>query len=158
MNELIMADAAVKSFCTFRAAQRLYGIEVAYVREVSPNLPVTPIPQAPPAIRGLVNLRSRIYLALDIRPLLGLPPIDCSSESRLMILKPDVGQDLGIVVERGGDIVHIRAEQMEPGPGAAEAPTDSASSLIASVCKLETELMMVVDPMKLADVVLHSMR
>ncbi len=155
MGELMASDAPVRSFCTFRLEQRLCGIEAAHVREISPYLPVTPVPQAPAAIRGLVNLRSRIYLALDLRPMLGLPPIECSAEGRLIILKPEIGKDLAVLVECGGDIVHVKAAQIEPSSTAAnDSAGDGASPLIAAVCKLEQELMMVVDPTRFTDTVM----
>ncbi len=157
MNELVSTDAPVRSFCTFRIQGRLHGMEVAHVREVSPHLPVTPVPQAPPAIRGLVNLRSRIYLVLDLRRLLGFSSIDCTAESRLIILKPQVAADVGVLVEQGGDIVHVSVDQIESAP-AADGLGDSASSVITDVCKLESELLMVVDPVRLTEAVNKPIR
>lgn len=152
-NELATRGAGVTAYCTFRIAQRLYGIAVAHVREVSPPLAVTVVPQAPSAICGLVNLRSRIYLILDPRPLLGLEPIAATAESRLFILKPDVAQDVGMLMERGGDIVHVRADQIEPAAGVADSPAHAASPLITGVCKLDAELMMLFDPTPLVETV-----
>jgi purine-binding chemotaxis protein CheW len=153
MNDLATTTAAApaRSFCTFRRAQRLHGIEVFHVREVSPHFPMTPVPQAPPAVRGLANLRSRIYLILDLRPLLGLPPVDCGQTSRFIILKPEIGQDLGILVEEGGDIAHVSADRIESAAG--RDSSGDVTSLIAGVCKLESELMTVVDPTQIAQVV-----
>lgn len=151
MNEPGPSRAAAIACCTFRLEQRLYGIAVSHVREVSPPLPVTLVAQAPSAIRGLVNLRSRIYLILDPRPLLGLAPVDSTAESRLFILKPEVAQDVGLLVERGGDIVHVATDRIEPVTGVADSPTHAASALITGVCKLETELMMIFDPTQLVD-------
>lgn len=157
-SDLAPIGAAVTSCCTFRLEQRLYGIAVAHVREVSLPLPVTIVPQAPSAVRGLVNLRSRIYLLLDARPLLGLAPIDCTPESRLFILKPEVAQDVGVLVEHGGDIVHVRADQIEPATAVAETHADAASPLITGVCKLDNELMMILDPTQLVDAVSRLFR
>ena len=142
MPDLLPTDAAVRAFCTFRIDHRLYGIETLQVREVSPHLPMTAVPQAPPAVRGLFNLRSRIYLGLDLRPLLGLSPTVCTPESRLIVLKPEVAQDAALLVEQGGDIVHARTDLIEPA-GPAEA--QDATPLITGVCKLNNELMIVVD-------------
>ena len=157
MNELVKTGAgAVRSFCTFRLGQRLHGIEVMHVREISPHLPMTPVPQAPPAVRGLVNLRSRIFLVLDLRPLLGMEPVPCTETTRLVILKPDIGQDVGILVEQGGDIAHVRADQIEPtgvGAGANDPSGERTSPLVVGVCKLESELMILVDPRRITEFV-----
>jgi len=151
MNNLVTTGGAVRSFFTFRLGQRLHGIEVLHVREISPLLPMTVVPQAPAAVRGLVNLRSRIFLVLDLRPLLGLPTADCTDTGRLVILKPEIGQDLGILVEQGGDIAHVRTDQIEPLTGAGDSSGEGASSLVVGVCKLEAELMILVDPRRIAE-------
>ena len=152
MNNLIKPGSSTRSFCTFRLTNRLYGIEVLHVREISPYLQSTAVPQAPPAVHGLVNLRSRIYLALDLRPLLGLSVVNFTDQSRLIILKPEIGQDVGILIEQGGDIVHVNADQIERRSGAGDSSSEGAS-LIAGVCKLESELMIIVEPARIAQAV-----
>lgn len=160
MSERLTSDSGLRPVCTFRLGSRLHGIEVAHVREVSPCLPITPVPQAPPAVRGLVNLRSRIHLALDPRPLLGLGRIEIGPDCRLVILKPGVAPDLGLLVDRGGDIVHVESSQIESLAGSdAQAPgAPSASGLIAGACKLPGELLLILDPTKLIDAVLGQFR
>src|SRR5580765_5094406 len=92
MHEPASANSETRAFCTFRADQRLYGIDVSSLREISTNITITPVPPAPAAVRGLANLRSRIHLILDLRPLLGLAPVECTLDSRLIILKPKVAE------------------------------------------------------------------
>jgi len=159
MNELATTSAAIRSFYTFRLGPRLGGIELPHVREISPHLPTTPVPQVPPAVRGLTNLRSRIYLVLDLQPLLESSPTECTSDSRLIILKPDVALDVAVLVESGADIVHVRSEQIEPVSSSSDVQADSASSMmITGVCKLDRELLMVVDPKMLIDAVTKLLR
>src|SRR5262245_9062877 len=108
MNELSIREADHRAFCTFRAGQQLYGIDVASLREISTNTSMTPVPPAPPEVRGLVNLRSRILLALDLRAMLGImPPAEVTDSSRLIVLKPGVAEDIGLLVDSGGDIVNV---------------------------------------------------
>ena len=155
MRELV---SHTRSFCTFRLGPRLYGIDVAQVREVSPLLPMTPVPQAPPAVHGLFNLRSRIYLALDLRPLLTLPVVQSTPASRLLILRQEIGQDLGVLVEIGGDIVHAPADSIEASGASPDPNSQENSSLVAGACKLPGELMIVVDVAGIARIVSNLMR
>ncbi|MFO0874221.1 MAG: chemotaxis protein CheW [Phycisphaerales bacterium] len=158
MNDVVPGRAATTSCCTFRLEQRLYGIVVAQVREISPLLAVTTVPQAPAAVCGLVNLRSRIHLILDPRPLLGLASVGSTAESRLLILKPDVAKDVGLLVERGGDIVHVPSDRIEVATGVADSPAHAAPHLVGGVCKLDAELMMILDPTQLVDAVSRLFR
>lgn len=155
-------DPETRLFCTFRTAGRMYGIDAAQVREVSTRVDCTPVPQAPPLVRGLANLRSRVYLVVDGRAMLGLRPEPGSPDSRLIILKPRIAEDTGIFVEQGGDIVHVRADQIEfePQTGAAAADTadERAAAVIAGVCKLKGELMSIVDAARLVELIRASMQ
>lgn len=151
MSSLVPAQTAVRSFCTFRAQDRLYGIDVTQVREVSTRVMMTPVPQAPPLVRGLVNLRSRIYLVLDVRPALSLPPLACTPDSRLIVLHPRVAESLGLFVERGGDIVRVSADRIEQAAPPAAASPETSAAPVVGVCKLDAELMMVIDPARLVD-------
>ena len=155
MNEPIEAHGGTRLFCSFRTEGRLYGMDAAQVREISTQVTCTPVPQAPPAVWGLANLRSRIYLVVDVRPLLGLPPVPCTNSSRLIILKPHLAENLGILVEHGGDIVRVSAGQIEEAPppavAAADASIDRATAITAGVCKLEGELMNIIDSAKLVE-------
>ena len=162
MSETTAIESVVRSFCTFRAEGRLYGIDVAHLREVSTHVATTPVPQAPPAIRGLANLRSRVYLVIDLRPLLGLSPADCTVDSRLIILKTGLGEDMGILVDSGGDIVRVKESDTEvsaqSASDGADTPADVPPSLAGGVCKLEKELMVVLDPAAIVNDVARQIR
>ena len=154
MNEPVLRDAAARSFCTFHADKRLYGIEVASLREISTHLAITPVPPAPAVVRGLANLRSRIHLILDLRALVGLPPIPCSDDNRLIIVKPAIAEDVGLLVDRGGNIVSVPEDQIEPTEHAGDDP----AQLVSGVCKLKHELMMIIDARRLAHMVAVHLR
>ncbi len=59
---------------TFRIASMLLGTDVARVQEVVRDQLLEPVPQAPEAIAGLLNLRGQILAVTDLRTRLGLPP------------------------------------------------------------------------------------
>ncbi len=170
--------ARVRTFCTFRAGNGLYGIDVMSLREVSRDNQITPMPQSPPAVRGLTNLRSSILLVLDLRSLLGLPPIELTSESRLIILKPEIGESLGILVDGGGDIRLIPEDRIEDRlaaagrlPAAVNAPPVKGSTtkistgetanarpeslLVVGAAKLESDLMLIIDATRFAGIMEH---
>jgi purine-binding chemotaxis protein CheW len=154
-------NSAARAFCTFRADARLYGIDVSCLREISTNTAITPVPRAPPGVRGLANLRSRIVLILDLRALTGLVPAECTPESRLIILKATVAPDVGLLADRGGDILTVPEDRIV----FADAPlactdrpvADEPLPLVRGVCKLETELMMIIDATRLVRIVARSL-
>ena len=102
-----------QTYCTFRLQDGLFGVETRLVKEVTALPPLTPVPHAPAAIRGYVNLRGHIVLVADLNWLLRREPARLGPESRLVCFKPDLGDALGLLVERIGDIVVLNAEQIE---------------------------------------------
>ena len=157
MHELIEAEGGIRLFCSFRTEGRLYGIDAAQVREVSAQVTYTPVPQAPPAVRGLTNLRSRVYLVVDVRPVLGFAPVPCTEDSRLIVLKPHLAENFGILVEHGGDIARVSAAQIEetppPADGTADTAGDRPPSVVVGVCKLDRELMNIIDSGRLVEAI-----
>lgn len=162
MNEPVHAHASTRLFCTFRADRRLYGIDVLSLREISTAMAITSVPPAVPAVRGLANLRSKILLVLDLRPLLGLAPAACTQDSRLIIFKPSVAQDTCLLVDSGGDILPVTQDRIEATGDNLPAPTQPSDndtvSLVVGVCKLEKELMMIIDAARLAGTVSTLLR
>ena len=65
--------AQSQQFCTFYLENYLFGIELLKVQEVIQSLEITEVPLAPFAVRGLMNLRGQIVIAVDLRRQLELP-------------------------------------------------------------------------------------
>lgn len=136
-------------FCTFHLAGRLYGVDILDVKEVTAEVAHTRVAHAPREVLGLVNIRGYIYLALDLRGLLGLPPATVTSESRLVLFKPSVGNAFGIVVDAISEIRTVDPDLIEPFSGSAQHAEHlnlSAADLVESVCRLDDELLVVVNP------------
>src|SRR5262249_43240450 len=104
----------------------------------------TPVPHAPPVVCGCVNLRGDIYLVLDLRRLLGLPPIAVTPDTRLVIFKPAAGESFGVLVDAVGDIVTLDGDETE-----AWQPEGPGGELVAGIGKLDGELLVIVDAHKL---------
>jgi purine-binding chemotaxis protein CheW len=137
-------------YCTFRLAGRLFGVDVAAVKEVNTHTALTPVPHAPAAVSGLVNLRGQLHLILDLRRLLGLGPAPVTPDSRLVILKPAVGESFGVLVDAVGEVVRVPAGQTESYR--ADDPA-RAGGLVTGVGKIEGDLVVIVDPYPLLEAV-----
>jgi purine-binding chemotaxis protein CheW len=71
---------------TFLLGSSSYSLPAASVHEVRPLSACTPLPRVPPQIVGLVNVRGRLMVALDIRPLLAMPASPPAPDSMLIII------------------------------------------------------------------------
>jgi purine-binding chemotaxis protein CheW len=155
---------AIRHFCTFRLAGRLFGFDLFTVKEVNTQTRITPVPHAPAVVRGYVNLRGNVALVLDMRLVLGLQAGDLSADCRVVMLKASVGESFGVLVDQIGDIVRLRVEDIESGQHDAIASADGsavapqAHELVEGIGKLDTELLIIVDPKKLLRVTTESLR
>src|SRR5512138_1499514 len=105
----------------FEVAGEWLALPLRRVREVQPLPPLVRVPNAPPGILGIVNLRGRILTLLALAPALGLaggdPPTHC------MVL--DLGQPdpyVGLAVHGTGEVVTVPLAEIQPPPGRDEGP------------------------------------
>jgi purine-binding chemotaxis protein CheW len=150
-----MSDAP-KLFCTFRLDGHLFGVDMLDVKEVTTETTTTRIAHAPDEVLGLVNIRGHIYLALDLRRLLGMPATAITGETRLVLFKPTVGQAFGVFVDEISEIHTALPDRIE-AYSASDHETVAAKlrrvDLISAVCKLPDELLVVLHPRRFLSVV-----
>jgi purine-binding chemotaxis protein CheW len=128
-------------WCTFTVAGRLCGLDVTRVQEVLRALPVTRLPLAPPAVRGLLNLRGRIVPAVDLRHVLGLPPSATGSAGGHLIVF-DGASPVSLLVDTIGDVRRSAGAALVPVPHTLQGP---ARDLIAGAVPLPDGLLLVLD-------------
>jgi len=128
-------------WCTFTVADRLCGLDVTRVQEVLRPLPVTPLPLAPPAVRGLLNLRGRIVPAVDLRAVLGLPPAPASAHGGHLIVF-DGESPVSLVVDAIGDVRRADGAALVPVPHTLAGP---ARDLVAGAVPLPDGLLLALD-------------
>ena len=101
--------------CTFSVAEKHYGVVVDHVQEVLANHQITDIPLAPPGVLGLMNIRGRIVPAIALRKVLRLPG-EIEDDNTINIIINHGGEQVGLMVDRIGDIVSVLPEEIEPPP------------------------------------------
>lgn len=114
----------------FEARGRDYALDVALVREIVRCQEVTPLPNAPELIEGVVELRGGIIPILDLGRVLGGEQTDDSSRSRIVVLDFD-GLLLGLRVEAATDVLSLDPALLEDVPDlAAQAGYDTVRAVV----------------------------
>jgi len=84
---------------SFRLGSEGFGLRIDTVAEVVPVGHITPVPLAPPAIRGLVNLRGRVVTLFSVAELLERPlPQARLAEDRLALVLASPHHHLGLYI------------------------------------------------------------
>jgi purine-binding chemotaxis protein CheW len=152
----VSSTTVLRAFCTFRVDGHLFGVDILDVKEVTTETTSTRIAHAPEEVLGLVNIRGHIYLALDLRRLLGMPKTKVTAESRLVLFKPTVGATFGVIVDEISEIHRVSPDKIESYASTQDEVVTSKvrrKDLISAVCRLPDELLVVLNPQRFLNVV-----
>jgi len=106
-------------FLTFLLAGEEYGVDILRVQEIKGWNAVTPIPNTPDYIRGVINLRGTIVPIVDLRRRFGLEPMAYGPMTVVIVLKvmrEDKSRVMGIVVDAVSDVYNVQDESLKPAP------------------------------------------
>jgi len=81
-----MLDKGTLDIIVFRIAKQLNALSLDQVLEVVYPFTITPVPDVPEFVLGIVNLRGSIETVFDLGLVLGLGPVVISSKSRLIVV------------------------------------------------------------------------
>jgi purine-binding chemotaxis protein CheW len=146
MNTVTKAkDNQFYRWVTFRLAEEIYGINVMQVQEVLRMTEVAPVPGAPHAVMGIINLRGNVVTVLDTRDLFGLPKQDISDQTRIMIVECNK-VIVGLLVDSVAEVVNIQMSDIDSAPSIGN---DENSRYIQGVYSHDGEILILVDLGKL---------
>ena len=126
---------------SFRLAHEEYAIEITRVQEIILMGEITKLPQTPPYIEGLINLRSTVIPIVDLRARFDLPTSAATDDTRIMVINVS-GKTVGIIVDAVSQVLRIAKDQISPPP-----PTVAGlgEEYLIGLAKLNNRLMILLD-------------
>jgi len=122
--------AEVVQVLSFRIGREAYAFPIDAVQEIIPPMQVTPVPNAPKEIMGILSLRGMVIPVLDIAVFLGQTPAAEGPEARIIVLR--AGEEiLGIHVDRVEHTVQVSVARMESIPQTVQDPRGLISGVHA---------------------------
>jgi len=126
----------------FTVRSQEFGIQAVRVQEISRVLPTTDVPNAPPYIEGIMNLRGRLASVVNFRKKLGFEPKEHDEDTRVIVVELDTFP-IGIIVDAVEEVIKIPEEKVQKLP---ESTTTSASKdYMAGVGMLDKRLIILLD-------------
>ena len=114
-NQQIGLTTDGSQFLTFQLGDELYGVDILRVQEIKGYTTVTKIPNTPPHIKGVLNLRGTIVPIVELRTKFGMPTIDYTLFTVIVVV---VVRDriMGLVVDSVSDVLNISKKDIQPPP------------------------------------------
>jgi purine-binding chemotaxis protein CheW len=141
-----MIDAAAKrsiggKFLTFFLAGEEYGIEILKVREIIGLMPITRVPNAPPTVCGVINLRGKVIPVMELRLSFGLDTIEATEQTCIIVVQAG-GTEFGIVVDRVSEVANVADQDIEDAPSFGE---DSNTEYLLGIAKAGGRVKLLLD-------------
>lgn len=155
-NDLMLVDMEVdrmldadSQFVTMYVGKQLFGVPILRIQDIVEPTHITPVPLAPAAIAGVLNLRGRIVTVIDVRECLGGEYEAVSTSHHRMGVTVEYKGDLyTLLVDRIGDVCSLPKSQFEAVPGSL-SPT--IKRLCSGVFRLSEGLLVVLDVERILD-------
>ena len=139
-----MSLANAQQFCTFYVDGQFFGVPVEQVQEVIRYQEMTRVPLVHRVIRGLINLRGQIVVAVDLRRRLNAADRAKGQLPMNVVVRTADGA-VSLLVDEIGDVLEVRDETFEPPP---ETLTNASRELVLGVHKLPRQLLLILDTEK----------
>ncbi len=125
-----MSDQVV----VFRLGTENFAADIASVKEIVRLAPISSLPQMPPYVDGVINLRGTVTMIVDLRKRLGIPAAEHTKDSRIIVLNSD-GYQMGAIVDAVTETLIISSESIDT---ASASVTSIASDHIEGVAQVES--------------------
>jgi len=139
----------------FSLAGEEYGIQIEKISEVIKPMSITPVPNSPKHILGIIDLRGKIILVLDLKNKFGLKNKVKKEENDEGVVKEDDSESLIIVIEIGETYFGFEVDGVKE---VLKAPVDSIKKtpevlkdethgeFLNGVCTINDRLILLLDP------------
>jgi purine-binding chemotaxis protein CheW len=124
-----------------RVGRETLGLPISLVREIVRVPEITPVPNAPEHIEGVINLRGKIIAVVDLSKRFGEAAIERTSKSRIVVVEMD-GRLVGLLVNSASEVLRL-------SPSEIEAPQNvfpnEEMNYVTGVGKLDDRLIVLLD-------------
>ncbi|MFW6379069.1 MAG: chemotaxis protein CheW [Guyparkeria sp.] len=134
---------------SFTVDDETYALNVLDVQEVLRDAEITPIPGAPDAILGIINLRGNVVTVVDARTFFGLEEKTWDENSRIMVIEVASGEIVGLVVDSVAEVIALPQAVVDQ---AMMAVADDRARHILGIVPQDEKLIILVDMKSLSDI------
>ena len=100
-------------YIVIRYGDEVFGIDIKYVDNIVRMQRITRVPNVASHIRGVLNLRGEVIPVISLRIKMGLEADEITKTTRIIIIKLDSGDSIGVLVDEVLEVIMLNASQIE---------------------------------------------
>jgi purine-binding chemotaxis protein CheW len=125
----------------FYLDESLFGIDISNILEIIKYREITPLPESPPYVKGILNLRGKVIPVFSLRSKFGLYEKEEMEKGRIIVIENQSG-DYGIIVDSVTEVLRIENNDINPTP---ELISGVSAEYIEGIVKLEETILIVLN-------------
>ena len=134
---------------TFAVGDELLAMDIMRIREIVRPLPITPVPKAPFAMVGVIDLRGEVLPLFDLRQRFDIAePLPMSHPTVRFLIVRVLGRSVGLVVDAVFDVLTVTRQQLRVGPSVLAG---DAALYFVGVCPVGDRLALLVNIRRLLE-------
>lgn len=141
----LTTDERAGKYLTFMIGKEEFGVGVLKVREIMGIQDITAVPQTPPYLKGVINLRGKVIPVIDLRLKFGLPSIDYTQRTCIIVVQVKSGSTvlmMGIVVDEVSEVITMTPGDIEDTP---DFGASVATNYILGMAKIKGKVKILLD-------------
>jgi len=100
---------------TFNIGEEEFGIDILKVQEIIRTMAITKVPNSPPHVEGVIDLRGKVIPVIDLRSRFDLEYRPHDNQTRIIVLEIH-RMIVGFVVDGVSEVLRIQSNTVEPPP------------------------------------------
>lgn len=141
------ANGEVRQFISFTIGDEEYGVDIMAIREIKGWTATTALPNTPPYMRGVINLRGAIIPIFDLRARFDEGLTDATARHVIIVVAVR-HKVLGILVDAVADIITVSNADIQPVP---EIEQRAEAALLAGLVTVDGRMVALLDLDRLFD-------
>lgn len=113
------ADPRAGKYLVFHLGEEEFGIQVQKVREIMGVQDITQVPQTPPHVKGVINLRGKVIPVVDLRLKFTMPAREYTQRTCIIVVQVSGEHGImlmGIVVDGVAEVLQVAGADVEDTP------------------------------------------
>ncbi len=108
-------DTQANKYLFFKIGKESYGVGIRYVIEIIELQSISRVPDMPPYVKGVINLRGKVIPIVDLRLRFEMEERDYDNRTCIVVTEVD-SISVGFVVDTVEEVLEIPEKNIEPPP------------------------------------------